>query len=257
MPRRSRSSWRIDPRAVVDFFTVNWALKLTAFVLAFLLWSVVKAEQPTLIEIANVPVRVENRDAGWMLAGAPEPATVSLIVLGPSSELLRLAFDPPDILVPVDDVRDSTEVMQLRTTWVRMRGGSDNVRVQDVRPDAVELRFDRVETRLIPLSVTLSGSPARGFAVAGPAHFEPSVVRVSGPRRRLARIDTLRLTPIDLTRLAATDTTLVSVDTTGLGVLVSPPQVQVIIDIEPVGPDSLGRRAPARTGDPRGRPIGS
>ena len=119
------------------------------------------------------------------------------------------------------------------------------------------LRFDRVETSLVPLSVTLSGSPARGFAVAGPVRFEPSVVRVSGPRRRLARIDTLRLTPIDLTRLAATDTMLVAVDTTGLGVLVSPPQVQVIIDIEPVGPDSLVRRAPARTGDPRDRPIGS
>lgn len=256
MPRRSRSSWRIDPRAVIDFFTVNWALKLTAFVLAFLLWSVVKAEQPTLVEIANVPVRVENRDAGWILTSPPEPQTVSLIVLGPSSELLRLAFDPPDILVPVDDVRDSTEVMQLRTTWVRIPGGSDNVRVQDVRPDAVELRFDRVETRLLPLSVRLSGSPAPGYAVAGPVHFEPSVVRVSGPRRRLARLDTLRLTPIDLNRLAVTDTMLVAVDTTGLGVLVSPPQVQVIIDIQPLGGDSLPPRASGRTGEPRGQ-VGS
>ena len=69
--------------------------------------------------------------------------------------------------------------------------------------------------------------------------FEPSVVRVSGPRRRLARIDTLRLTPIDLTRLAATDTMLVAVDTTGLGVLVSPPGLMELIGEAAVEP---GRR---------------
>ena len=257
MPRKSRSSWRIDPRAIVDFFTVNWALKLIALVLAFLLWSVVKAEEPTLIEIGDVPLRVENRDAGWVLTEPPDPRTVTLVAVGPSRELLGLAFDPPDLLVPVTDVQDSTEVVQLRTTWVRMFGRTDNVRVQDVRPNVVELHFDRVETRLVPLAVSLTGSPVPGFELAGPVQIEPSAVRVSGPRRRVARLDTLRLPPVDLSGLSARDTLMLAVDTTGLGVLVSPAQVQVIVDIARLGADSLARRSSRPMGEPRSRRGGS
>jgi YbbR domain-containing protein len=251
MPRRSKSSWRIDPRTVVDFFTVNWALKLTALVLAFLLWTVVKAEEPERITIDNVPVTVDNRSGMWVLASEPAPQTVSVVVSGPARELLRLAFDRPDVLVPVEDVGDSTEVVVLRNAWVRMYGRTDNVRVEDVRPDAVTLTFDRVTTQLVPVTIAATGSPVPGFELSGPIHLEPSVVRVSGPSKRLAQIDTLRLPRVDLSGRSATDTFFVAVDTTGLGVLVAPPQVQVILPIEPIGPDSLAARL--RFGESRRR----
>lgn len=254
MPRRSRSSWRIDPRAVVDFFTVNWALKLTALVLAFLLWSVVKADVPERISIDNVRVRVDNRDPDWILIAPPVPQTVTIIVSGPSRELLRLAFDRPEVVVPIadGDVEDSTEVLLLRNGWVRLYGGTDNVRVEDVRPTAVQLTFDRVSTQLRPLTVTFTGSPVPGFEVSGPIHIEPPAVRVSGPSRRVAAIDSIRLPPLDLSGLSTTDTFIVAVDTTGLGVLVSPVQARVIIPVERLGADSLAARQ--RTpGEPRVR----
>ncbi|MGH7552841.1 MAG: CdaR family protein [Longimicrobiales bacterium] len=249
MPRRSRSSWRIDPRAAVDFFTVNWALKLTALVLAFLLWSMVKAEEPDRITIDNVPIRVENRDGNWIMTEPPVPQTVSVVVSGPSRELLRLAFDRPDIFVPMEDVKDSTEVVVLRNTWVRMFKRTDNTRVEDVQPDAVQLTFDRVSTRLVPLAVDLTGSLVAGFEIEGPVQIEPSAVRVSGPSRRVNALDSLRLPPLDLSRFAATDTVFLAVDTTGLGVLVAPPQVQVILTIAPLGSDSAARRR-SLTGPP-------
>jgi YbbR domain-containing protein len=239
---------------VVDFFTVNWALKLTALVLAFLLWTVVKAEEPERIAIENVRVRVDNRDPDWILTAAPAPQTVTVIVSGPSRELLRLAFDRPEVLVPVEDgdVEDTTEVLLLRNGWVRLYGGTDNVRVEDVRPASVQLTFDRVSTQLRPLTFTFTGSPVPGFEVSGPVQIEPPAVRVSGASRRIATIDSVRLPPIDLSGLSATDTFVVAVDTTGLGVLVSPAQARVIIPVERLGADSLAerRRAP---GEPRGR----
>jgi YbbR domain-containing protein len=258
MPRRSKSSWRIDPRAVVDFFTVNWALKLTALVLAFLLWSVVKAEEPDRWTIDDVPVRVDNRDGVWIMTAPPTPQTVSITVTGPSRELLRLAFERPELLVPIEDVQDSIEVVPLRTLWVRIYGRTDNTRVDIVRPDAVTLRFERLQTKLIPLSVALVGSPVPGFEVSGPVQIEPSHVRVSGASSRVNALDRLRLPALDLSGRITTDTLMVTVDTTGLGVLVAPARVQVIVPVARVGADSLAA-APRALGpeEPRNRRSGT
>ncbi len=243
---------------MLDFFSVNWALKLTALVLAFLLWSVVKSEEPDRTTIENVPVRVESRDANWVMTAPPVPQSVSIVVSGPARELARLVlFNRPDILVPIEDVRDSAEVVVLRNAWVRMFGRTDNTRVEDVRPAAVQLTFDRLSTRLVPVGIELRGSPVPGFAMSAPVYIEPSAVRVSGPSRRVVALDSIRLPPLDLSGFAATDTVSMTVDTTGLGVLIAPSQVQVILTIAPLHPDSAAARAqsmlpavPRRRGEP-------
>src|SRR5690606_34612721 len=120
--------WRIEPRSIVTFFTEEWGLKLMALVLAFLLWTVVQAEEPESAAIDNVRVMVDNRDAGaWHLVGPPQPSTVTAVVTGPSRELLRVAVSSPRIIVPVDDVTDSVLVVPLSRDWIRLANQTDNV----------------------------------------------------------------------------------------------------------------------------------
>ena len=231
-------------RITAESFTSNWALKLTSLAVAFLLWGAVKAEVPERVKLSDVPVRVVNRDADWILAAPPEPATVEIEFSGPTRELLRFAVQRPEVLVPVDEVQDSAEVRVLRTGWVQLYGGMDNTRVEDIRPSTVQLRFDRVVSRLIPVSVRVIGQPAQGHQLAGEVVVDPTVVRASGAASIMAELDTLRLGPIDLSGWTATDSFPLGVDTAGLGLIISPMTVRVVVPVEPR--DSLAEAPPGR-----------
>jgi len=245
MPRASKSFWRIEPRRAVDFVTEEWGLKAMALVLAFLLWTVVQAEETNSVLVENIEVEIVNRDIGrWEWVPPPEPATVAALVSGPSRELLRVVVGRPRIIVTIEEVEDSTMLVQLQRSWVSLASQTENVLVESIRPPATMLHFERVITQLIPLTVQLTGAPVPGFEQEGPATIEPAAVRVSGPRSKLAGLDTIRLPPLDLSGRSATDTQFVVVDPPAPNVIVAPSQVQVIIPIGPIGEGTRQRGRP-------------
>lgn len=223
-------------RRFYEPLTENWALKLSALGLAFLLWTVVKPDSST--ELADVPVRVVNRDPEWLLVGEPEPSTVTVEFSGPFRELLRLNVEKPAVVIPVDDVTDSTEIHILRNTFVELFAGLSSTRIAQIQPNAVRLTFDRVTTRVIPLAARLTGTPMDGYEVAEPVEIDPPSVRVSGASRRITQIDSIRLPAIDVSMRSRTDTQVVAIDTAGLGGIVSPRQALVIVPIQRVRPDT-------------------
>jgi YbbR domain-containing protein len=234
---------------IIDWTATDWALKLTALVLAFLLWTTVQADTPGQWTADDIEVRVVNNDADWVTADPPTPRSVRVVFRGPYRELLRAASERPDIIVSVDQVTDSTEVHVLRPNWVRMPTGTPNTAVVDIQPSTVRLSFDRVATRLLPVTVSLQGEPAPGFELVGLPEVEPSVVRASGAGRNLARIDSLRLPPIDLRDRRSLDTLELTIDTTGTGLIISPRTVRVVVPIRPILADTV--IAGTRTGAPR------
>jgi hypothetical protein len=229
-------------RSVLDWSTRDWALKLTALALAFLLWTTVRAEAPGSWQ-AEMEVHVVNNDGDWVLAEPPSPGTVTAELRGPVGELLRAASDRPSITVRVQQVRDSMEYVDLSPNWVRMPPGTANTVVTGFRPAFVQLRFDRVSTRLIPLAVEVTGEPAPGYRLMGRPEIEPSVVRASGARRDLNRFPTLQLPGIDLRDRRAMDTLEMTIDTTGTGLIISPRTVRVVVPIRPIldGDTGTGR----------------
>ncbi len=242
----------MNPRALAAI-TNNWALKLAALAIAVLLWGAVKAEVPERVPLAEVPVRVVLRDYDWVIAAPAAPSTVEIEFSGPTRELVRLAVQRPEVIVPVDEVTDSVETRVLRSGWVQLYGGMDNTRVEDIRPSTVTLRFDRVVSRLVPVSVQVIGTPASGYRLSGPIQVEPTVVRASGAATQMAALDTIRLGPIDLSGWTATDSFPLGVDTTGLGAVVSPMTVRVVVPVEPL-PDSLTGAAGLRRERESGTP---
>jgi YbbR domain-containing protein len=243
-------------RRAMDWIVADWALKLTALALAFLLWTTVQADAPGEWAAGNIPVRVVNNDPDWVVVDAPVPNEVRVTFSGPYRELLRAASERPDIIVPVDRVSDSTGLYPLSPGRVRMPPGTPNVVVTNVQPENVRLSFDRVLTRLIPLAVQLQGSLGAGYEMAGPVVVDPSVVRASGAGRDLARIDTLRLPAIDLRDRHGTDTLELTIDTTGTGLILSPRTVRVIVPVRPLlGDQGRGPDASAPTALPPRMPA--
>jgi YbbR domain-containing protein len=224
-------------RRVIDWATNDWALKLTALVLAFLMWVTVRADEPGQWSW-EVPVRVVNNDADWVVAGPPVPSEVTLYLRGPYRELLRASSDLPEIIVPIQEVRDSSEVVQLRSNWVSLPTGTDQIAVIETLPSSVRIPFDRVSTRLIPVAAPLLGDPPPGYELIGDVIVEPSVVRAIGAGRAIARLDSVRLPPIDLRSVRTIDTLELTIDTTGSGLVISPRTVRVFVPVGPVATDT-------------------
>lgn len=224
-------------RRVIDWATNDWALKLTALVLAFLMWITVRADAPGQWSW-EVPVRVVNNDTDWVVAGQPVPAEVTLYLRGPYRQLLRASSDLPEVIVPIQEVRDSSEVVQLRGNWVSLPGGTDQVAVAEMLPSSVRISFDRVTTRLIPVAAPLLGEPPPGYELVGDVVIEPGVVRALGAARAMARMDSVRLPPIDLRSVRTYDTLDLTIDTTGTGLSISPRTIRVFVPVGPVVPDT-------------------
>jgi len=145
-----------------DLLARDWSLKLTALALAVLLWIAVRGGEPVRLTLPDVPVHVALHDAGWVPAAPPAPATVRVTFSGPLRELARLAVDPPRIVVPVDEVRDTVELRPLRPAWVRLDARFRRVRAETLEPAAVRLFF-------APAGRAPAGPAARGAAPARPS----------------------------------------------------------------------------------------
>ncbi|HUH12466.1 MAG TPA: CdaR family protein [Longimicrobiales bacterium] len=226
-------------RWVLDLFVRNWTLKLTALVMAFLLWIAVRSETPSRASISGINVDVELQQEGWIFLPPPRPDTVSVVFEGPLRHLAALAIDRPRIIVPVTEVSDSVVTRTLDFRHLRYRGSRDLVRPVTIEPSTVTLRFDRLIEASRPVALVLTGELPEGRTLEGPPVADPPVVRVSGASRDVARLDSLRLVPLDLTSFTTSATVRVAVDTTGLGALqVTPAVVQVHVPVRSE-PDTL------------------
>jgi len=234
-------------RRLLDALTNDLLLKLTALGLAFLLWTTVKT--PDSVAIDGIPVDTVVRDAGWTLVGEAEPAAVTIEFSGPLRQLVRVATERPPIIVTVDEVTDTVETVQLRSTQLSLGAGMEDIRVETIRPIMVRLRFDRITSRRVPVAVRVVGDAAEGYESTGPVLLDPAVVRVTGPRHVIEQIDSLRLGPIELTQRTVTDTLTLGIDNLPANVTVDPLEIRAVLPVGRVKTDP-GRRTGARGGGP-------
>lgn len=205
---------------VVSAFTENLALKASSVLLAMALWFVVGAREPTedLATVRFIPLL----DSALVLRDPTPP--VRALVVGRPSEILKLSNTPLVIRRPIPgDVPDTLEV-PLRASEIEIPEGVEVI-VREVQPRALTLRFETTTSRRVPVRSSLT-IPAE---VVGRARviLDPDSVTVMGPRRIvrvLATVSTVRDT-VGLDSVPR----LVDLDTSGLGVVVRPQQVKVLV----------------------------
>lgn len=218
------------PRVVVH----NWRLKLSALGLSIFLWALVQTEPLSQETFSAVPIRVEISDTAWTLARAPSSETVQLRLGGPAREIIRLAREGTSLHVPIDVIGSRDTVVVLQRDWVRL-GQSVGVTVESVSPATLALSFEPAVTRSLPLSMATRGQLPSHLALASELALDPAVVQVRGPESRIAGLDSVSLTPFDLSRVRDSDIVTLPVDTTGLaGASVLPPEATVGIRVEPL-----------------------
>ena len=207
--------------------TERLGLKATSLIIAVLLWFLVSARQPTQ---SYVRVRV-TPTLDSSLALLEQPSQLEALVVGRAADILKLYADPPVVRRVIGGDAPDTLVLDVIPSDVRVPAElTDQVKVLDVQPRSITLRFETGATRRVPVTSDGRILVKRGTTIVADAEvrFDPESVRISGPRRLVRRIRSVR--PFSLT-IDERDTLphIADLDTTGLNVRVLPAQVKVVV----------------------------
>ena len=219
-----RRGWRDRLRSA---FTQRLGLKATAIVLALLLWVIGSARQPTegYVRVQVLPVL----DSSLVLLDAPSP--LEALVVGRAVDIAKLYANPPAVHRRIDGDAPDTLVLDVTPADVRLPAEFTNeVRILDVQPRSVTLRFGTRATRRVPVSSGGRILVRNGASVVAADHvdFEPAMVRVTGPRRLVRRVVSVHPFSLSIVR-GDTLRHVADLDTTGLGVRLLPSQVRVLL----------------------------
>ena len=180
----------------------RWPYKLSAFVLAVLLWFNVSANQDRTEQSVATELRFQMPDAGWV--PVEMPGEVRTTFRGRLGDILTL---PGDVVIrhAIEEIDDSVVVVDLDPSMVQYDRRL-NVQPINVRPSRVEIRFQPVAERRVPVTIDVSATAADGFTLVGQPIVEPESVTVTGARSEVETLGHVETEPVSLEGLDASIT---------------------------------------------------
>ncbi len=127
----------------------------------------------------------------------PIPPNIYVTLRGSAHSLeLLMREDPPLIEL---DLRDGErQVVRFDAAMLELPRG---VEVLMFDPPSIQLEWQDVVTRSIPVQAALTGTPAEGYVVSGQPLVSPGEVLVKGPKRVVEVMQFARLAAFDVTGL--------------------------------------------------------
>jgi len=219
-------------RILKSIFTRNLGWKLLSLAIAFVLWWILVAREPELATSLSIPIEFKNLPEDLDISSAV-PERIHIEIRGPSGRLSR------DYLADLALVLDLHEVHAGERTFTIQKGNVKlpvGVAFYRSVPSQLTLRFDRLLTRDIPVTVRYATAPPDGYSVST-LSISPPKVRLRGPEGHVQRIKQVLTDPIDLSGVVGQKDFHVQVD-------VGDPQVRLESATPVTVHLNVARRAP-------------
>jgi len=169
------------------------AWKLLALAAAVVIWALV-ASEPELATFATV--RLEYKNLPDDLEVSSEPVTSVVLELRGSAGALRdigQTFHPA-VVLDMSSVQPGQRTLTVGNGNVKLARGVSLVRAI---PSEVRFSFEERGLRSVPVAVRFAGEGQNGYAVASYV-VRPSLVQITGPKSRVARIPAVSSDPVDV-----------------------------------------------------------
>ncbi len=248
--RRLHALWRALKGLLLD----DLALKLLALTVAVGLFLHEQHQSGVVQQALPVPVvaRLPPASARVKLMSTV-PGTVLLTVRGPArtlGELLRDGLRP----VEVDLTDGKTTDLVFSASMFQL---PPNVELVQVEQPPVELDWQPIVTRSVPVHTQVTGEPQEGFEVSGTPAASPTSVVLEGPASLVELVQAAEAVPFDVTGLRAGDYRRL------LALAAPPPRTQFLGPSRVEAAVQIRRRAVEReftrpvevTGVPHGRSL--
>ncbi|ADY25308.1 YbbR family protein [Deinococcus proteolyticus MRP] len=189
----------------------DWAAKLLALLAAFVLWFFASEDRRAIIDQTyDVPVNVrDNTDenaAETRAVTGLSPGTIKVTLSGRPERLRELRGEMIEAVVNVTDIAEGSFNQPLTVT---APGGTEVVRVT---PDRVQGVVDTVQTRSLPVTVTVY---APDSTLMPRYQAQPAEVTVSGPSRAVNEVEQVIYAPVELQPGETRSVTLLPLDGDG------------------------------------------
>ena len=177
----------------------NLAWKLLALAVAVVIWALV-ASEPELATFATVRLEYKNMPEDLEISSEPVDSVV-LELRGPSGELRGAGeLAHPAVVLDMSSAQAGERTFMIGADNVKMMRG---VRLVRAIPSQVRLAFEQRRTLTVPVRVRFSGEGQNGYVVAS-YEAAPRVLRIVGPRSRVARIAAVVTDPVDVSTTVGT-----------------------------------------------------
>ncbi len=205
--------WQSALSRLRDRLVENWPIKVTALVLAAIVWAAVAAEEPTT-QLVPVRLDVTPPEERSIVASLPE---VQALVQGTAREIIKLYADPPTIVVVLPDtISGATYQIALSVGDIDGLEGAA-VTVQQIEPRTVTIVLDELTRREVPVVHRVTIVPDSGYVLIDRPRVTPRSLTIEGPQSQIALVDTVFTVPLRLTAVTSAQRRRVAIDTTGLG----------------------------------------
>ncbi|PYO98084.1 MAG: hypothetical protein DMD60_05040 [Gemmatimonadetes bacterium] len=219
-----------------QLFVRNWPIKLAALFFAIMLYVAVAAQQPLSqsfvmrLAIAIPPGRTVRQ----------QPAGVTVVITGKGSEILKLRSFPRVVRKAIPDTFSAALWrIQLQAADIELPKGID-VQVADIRPRDVEILLDSVSHKDVRIVARVQVEAESGFVLRG-LSITPSLARVVGPEKSLAKLDSVTTLPTVISSVSGPFFQTVPLDTAPLGMIrISPKAVRMAGEVTAIIERSIG-----------------
>lgn len=162
-------------------------IRLVALLLAAILWLHAVTEREYTVPF-DCPVAVENVPADMVVS--PTLLPVSCLITAKGKDLVILRIKGPRLVVDAGNRRLRSLPVKLSEGRLMLPFDIEAVRVE-FHSAELNIRLDRLSERFSRVSPDLLGQPAEGYIVSDSTAAEPCSVRIKGPERQLAKMDTV------------------------------------------------------------------
>jgi hypothetical protein len=171
----------------------NLMLKAVSFALAIGFYAFLHGAQNAqrTFSLSVVALLAEGGSSRTLLT--PPPATVRVTLRGSRTVLDDLKADDLGT-VQLDAHKGHESYATFDASRLKIPAGVTAI----VEPPGIDLVWDDVTTRPLPIQISVTGQPAAGFAVQGQPRAEPSAVAARGPRTLLETLQHARAEPFDV-----------------------------------------------------------
>ncbi len=176
--------------------TANLGLKILSVLVAVILWiGVTSAKDPTITKTyTNIPVTLENTERitqeGKMYEILDNSAVISRVyVRAPQSVLSEISTQN------ITATADVSNLSSLNTVSIVLGTNVNQDKISSISgsSDTVKLSIENKKSKMLPLTVDITGEPAEGF-VRGDYSTDQNQVRIQGPESYIDRAVTAKVT---------------------------------------------------------------
>lgn len=228
----------------------NFALKILSLCLAILLELYLYSPDNSVSTVFSVPVEIKNISPLMILVepqSASEGLYARLSIRGPSPLVDQVKAANNRFVVDLGGSTSSQQLVTLDVNQLRLPAG---VKAR-VDPEQIQLRFERIMRKELPVTVEQLGIPKKGFVVRS-VEMTPKSVVADGPASELESVNAIVADAINVADLSESKTFEVLLKPLGKLINLKVNFISVRVNVSPIDVDKQFDNLPVTVLAPAG-----